>query len=121
MLAVSGIPFRYYGLATHANTLLPAGACVHDLSLALSLPFPMVNRFSWFLVTISLILSQSKTTITAAIVIGLFLVIYRYRNRLLQRHRRWAFRLVHWHIAFLCFSFSITILAVWFGSDQLKE
>ncbi len=116
-----GISFRYYGLVTHANAMGPL-ALVFMICLW-RFPFHSrwINRASWFLVTISLILTQSKTTIIAAIVIGLFLVIYRYRNRLMQRYAGGRSGMFIGTIAFLCFSFSIAILAAWFGSDTFER
>ena len=116
-----GISFRYYGLATHANTMGPL-ALVFMICLW-RFPFHSrwINRSSWFLVTVSLILTQSKTTITAAIVIGLFLVVYRYRNRLMQRYAGGRSGMFIGSVAFLCFSFSIAILAAWLGSDTFES
>lgn len=116
-----GISFRYYGLATHANAMGPL-ALVFMICLW-RFPFHSgwINRSSWLLVTVSLILTQSKTTITAAIVIGLFLMIYRYRNRVMQRYAGGRSGMFIGTIAFLCLSFSIAILAVWFGSDAAER
>jgi O-antigen ligase len=116
-----GFSFRYYGLTTHANAMGPL-ALVFMICLW-RFPFHSrwINRSSWFLVTVSLILTQSKTTITAAIVVALFLMIYRYRKQVMQRYPGGRSGLFIGTVAFFCFSFSITILAVWFGSDAIER
>jgi exopolysaccharide production protein ExoQ len=116
-----GLPFRYFGLATHANTMGPL-ALVFMICLW-RFPFHSrwVNLFSWFLVTISLALTQSKTTIIATLLIGLFLAIYRYRNRFLQRHPGGRSSLFVVTAACVCFSLSIAIFSAWFGSDVVER
>ncbi len=116
-----GLSFRYYGLATHANTMGPL-ALVFMICLW-RFPFHSrwINLSSWLLVMLSLVLTQSKTTIIAAILIGSFLIIYRYRNRFAQLYPGGRSGLFIGTTAFFCFSFSIAILAVWFGTDAVER
>lgn len=113
-----GLSFRYHGLSTHANTMGP-------LAIAFMLclwRFPFTSRwlnfFSWFLVLISLILSQSKTSIAIAGLLGLFLVFYRYRTRLMQSYHGRHSGLMLGMTACACFSLSAIILATWISAES---
>lgn len=111
-------PFRYYGLASHANTLGPL-AIVFMICLW-RFPFNSrwINLGSWFLVSTSLILSQSKTSIFIAIVILIFLALYRYRIRLVESgHGR--SNLFITVAAGLCMFLAVVGLGTWLGYDAL--
>lgn len=116
-----GIPIRYYGLATHANTLGPLA--VGFMICLWRFPFEsrLVNLLSWFLALSSLILSQSKTTIAAALAIGLFLIIYRYRVRLVESFPGGRSGLFIGIIACVCFSLTGVISSAWLGADLVER
>ncbi|MBU1397251.1 MAG: O-antigen ligase family protein [Gammaproteobacteria bacterium] len=114
---IPGIPFRYYGLATHANTMGPLTVVFMICLWRFPFRSRWVNLFSWFLASTSLILTQSKTTIFVAIVIGLFLMIYRYQGRIVQSFRGGRSSLLILITACVCFTLSLAILAAWLGAD----
>lgn len=76
-----GLDFRYYGLATHANTIGPLA--VTFLICVWHMPYRSraLKALGWLLGLGSLLLTQSKTSIAIAVVIGFFLAAYRYRLR----------------------------------------
>ncbi|SFU45838.1 O-antigen ligase family protein [Nitrosospira multiformis] len=76
-----GISIRYHGLGTHANGIGPLAVAL--LICLWHFPYHSckLNRFSWFLVLISLLLSQSKTSIITAGVVGVLLALYKYGGR----------------------------------------
>ncbi len=113
---ILGIPIRYYGLATHANTLGPLAVAFMVCLWRFPFDSRWINLFSWFLALTSLVLSQSKTTIAAALVIGLFLAVYRYRDRLGGRSR-----LLIGIMACVCFFFSAAILSTWLSADAVER
>ena len=115
-----GLSIRYYGLATHANTLGPLAVAFMICLWRFPFSSPWINRFAWFLVLTSLILSQSKTSIIIATLIGLFLVFYRYRLRLLQSSPGRS-SLVIGAMACLCFFSSLAVLAAWLGTDTANR
>ena len=101
-----GFPFRYYGLATHANTMGPL-ALVFMICLW-RFPFHSrwVNLFSWFLVTTSLVLTQSKTTIICRFSNRAFPGDLPLSSRWLRDHSWRAFRPFYRHHSLrLLFSF----------------
>lgn len=71
---------RYWGLATHPNTLSPLIVCM--LCCLWVEPFQRVwiNRVVWLFGLASLLLTQSKTAILACFVLFSILVFYRYRD-----------------------------------------
>jgi O-antigen ligase len=115
-----GLSIRYFGLATHANTLGPLAIAFMICLWRFPYSSPWINRFAWFLVSTSLILSQSKTSIIIATLIGLFLLFYRYRIRLLQSSPGRS-SLVIGATAFLCFFSSLAVLAAWTGTDAASR
>ena len=79
-----GVTFRYYGLATHANTMGPL-AIAFMICLGWR-PFGKrwFNAVAWGLAALSLLLTQSKTSIVAGIGVATFLAIYAYRARMIR-------------------------------------
>lgn len=73
-----GVSFRYYGLATHANTIGPLAIALMICLWRFPFGSRLFNLGAWGLVSVSLILSQSKTSIAIAGVIGGFLLLYGY-------------------------------------------
>lgn len=98
--ALPGFSVRYYGLATHANTMGP-------LTLALMVvlwryPFGnrWLNRFAWTMAAGSLVLSQSKTSLAIGAGLWLYLAAYNYRARL-SGEAATRFSIMLWCLAFL--------------------
>lgn len=96
--ALPGFSVRYYGLATHANTMGP-------LTLALMVvlwryPFGKrwLNRFAWVIAVGSLVLSQSKTSLAIGAGLWLYLVVYDYRTGL-RGEAAIRFSIVLWSLA----------------------
>ncbi|MDQ3185492.1 MAG: O-antigen ligase family protein [Pseudomonadota bacterium] len=118
---ILGVPIRYYGLATHANTLGPLAVVFMICLWRFPFGSRWVNRFSWFLALTSLILSQSKTTIAAALVIGLFLAIYRYYNQLVESSPTGRSGLLIAIMACVCFSLTAAIFSTWLGADAVER
>ncbi|MEO8768070.1 MAG: O-antigen ligase family protein [Nitrosospira sp.] len=116
-----GIPIRYYGLATHANTLGPLAVVLMICLWRFPFDARWINIFSWLLASSSLLLSQSKTTIAAALVIGLFLVIYRYYKRLEEFVPKRRFGLFMSIAACTCFFLSAVIFFAWLGTDATER
>lgn len=116
-----GIPIRYYGLATHANTLGPLAVVFMICLWRFPFDTRWINLLSWLLASSSLILSQSKTTIAAALVIGLFLAIYRYREHLVESFPERRSGIFIGVVAGLCFSLSAAIFLAWFGTDATER
>ena len=76
-----GIGFRYYGLATHANTIGPLAVTFMICLWHMPYRSKFLNMLFWGLALGSLLLTQSKTSIAIAALIGVFLAVYRYRMR----------------------------------------
>ena len=118
---ILGIPIRYYGLAAHANTLGPLAVVFMICLWRFPFDSRLINLISWALAFISLILSQSKTTIAAALVIAVFLALYRYRIRLIESSRRRGAGLFIGIIACSCFLLAAAISVTWLGADTAER
>ncbi|SFH17807.1 O-antigen ligase [Nitrosospira sp. Nsp14] len=118
---ILGIPIRYYGLATHANTLGPLAVVFMICLWRFPFDSRLINLFSWALAFISLFLSQSKTTIAAALVIAVFLALYRYRSRLLESSKGRGAGLFIAIIACSCFLLAAAISVTWLGADSAER
>ncbi|MFN0159982.1 MAG: O-antigen ligase family protein [Burkholderiales bacterium] len=85
--ALPGFSFRYYGLATHANTMGPLTVALMVILWRFPFGNRWVNRFAWAMAAGSLVLSQSKTSLGIAAGLWLFLAIHGYRARLREADR----------------------------------
>ncbi len=115
-----GLSIRYYGLATHANTM---GPLIIAFAICLwGFPFKLtsINIGAWILSAGSLLLTQSKTSILIAIVIAMFLTGYQYRSRLITRVPGGRFGLSVGTMAVLCFLLAAIVLAFYFGGSLLE-
>lgn len=78
---IPGVTSRFYGFATHANTLAPL--CFLLMCCLLLRPFARrwLNAIAWLVAWICLLLTQSKTSIgLAALLVGVLVLQERLRN-----------------------------------------
>lgn len=116
-----GIPMRYYGLATHANTLGPLAVAFMICLWRFPFSSRWINIFSWCLALTSLVLSQSKTTIAAALVIGLFLFVYRKRAEFAESFSARRTGLLIGTVGCVCFFLAAAILLMWLAADSTER
>lgn len=112
-----GLSIRYHGLGTHANGLAPVAVTLMICLWRFPYHSSRINLFSWFLVSTSLILSQSKTSIIIAGIIGIILALYRFGGR--KSSLRRSNQLIGITACF-CFLVAATIAVGWLGigTDQ---
>lgn len=114
-----GISFRYYGLATHANTMGPL--VIAFMILLWRYPFSVrwCNLLAWALAAGSLVLSQSKTSIVIGAGIWLFLWVYRLRAGIVRRDSLGAvkFSLLLWGVT--CIALAGLTLGVLAGFNYI--
>ncbi len=91
------LPFRYWGLGAHANTLSPLIVCLFFCLWYQPFQRGWLNLSVWLLAIVSLLLTQSKTAIASAALVFGILLFYRYRAALslanaaaLRRGLLWA-------------------------------
>ena len=115
-----GITFRYYGLATHANTLGPLAITFMIVLWRFPFPARWFTLSAWTLAAGSLLLSQSKTSIAIAGGIGLFLVANRYRMQLPKSRKGGSvqFGLFLW--ACTCVVLALVALGILVGSNYTE-
>lgn len=109
-----GISIRYHGLGTHANGIGPLAVALVICLWHFPYHSCKLNRFSWFLVLISLLLSQSKTSIITAGVVGILLALYNYEGRENSSPRSSLFIAI---TGSFCLLLSGIIAMVWLGID----
>ena len=119
----SFITYRFWGLGSHANTMSSLMVCM--LLCLWHQPYkrPIINRLVWSLGLVSLLFTQSKTSILAFIVSIAILLFYRYKNSIPSVRRSSTMRRLL--IAVIGFSMllvgSILVLQVVFGFDQIFQ
>jgi len=114
-----GINFRYYGLATHANTMGPLAVACLILLWRYPIPARWLNYAAWALTSASLLFSQSKTSIAIGVAVFIYLWIYRRRSVLAARAdgSRAQFALLMW--TSLCIVLAALTLGILLGSNYL--
>lgn len=109
-----GLPVRYHGLGTHANGMGPLTVTLMVCLWRFPYHSSWINLFSWFLVAISLILSQSKTSLIIAGIVWILLAFYRYGRKKHSSQRSGQFIGI---TACFCFLLSAAIAAAWLGME----
>lgn len=100
---IPGFSLRFYGFATHPNTLAPL--CFVLMSCLLLRPFqrPSVTALAWAAVSTCILLTQSKTSIGLVGILLVALILFRQIRAARERGRAEIARLVIplWTILFL--------------------
>lgn len=109
-----GISIRYHGLGTHANGIGPLAVALMICLWRFPYDSSRLNLLAWVLVSTSLILSQSKTSILTASVVGILLTLYNHRGRVNSSQRSNLFIGI---TACFCFLLSGIIAVAWLGIE----
>lgn len=109
-----GLSIRYHGLGTHANGVGPLAVTLMICLWRFPYHSPRINLFSWFLVSVSLILSQSKTSLIISGIVWILLALYRYGGRKQSSQR--SAQAIGITTCF-CFLASAAIAVAWLGME----